>query len=482
MSLEAAYILPHPPLAIPEVGRGQERQIADTIRGYQQVAAMIAANSPDTIVIISPHTAYYSDWIYVAGGTGATGNMAQFGVPDVTLTVIYDAEFRTALERACRARDIPAGPIKDEAQPLDHGMMVPLYYLDQAYPASAYKVVSVGGSAVPRAQLEAFGRCITRTADAMGRRTVLLVSGDLSHKLKEDGPYGFHPSGPAFDAAFVDIVKSGDLSRFSDLESKMCSDAAECGLSGFIMMAAALDELRETQGSTVDSQLISYEGPFGVGYGVAAFQVEGGTENPANFANAPDSASMPEQTSAPASGAADEEGRYSQDALVDLAYRTVNQFVRSGQMPDADKVTLPPDVPQQAGCFVSIHMRGTDDLRGCIGTIQPTCPTLAEEVIQNAVSAATRDPRFPPISPDELPDLTINVDVLFPPEPANVADLDAKRFGVIVTMGGRRGLLLPDLEGVDTPEQQIAIACAKAGIPHFGPDVELERFEVVRHT
>lgn len=458
MSLIAAYIVPHPPLAVPAVGRGEERAIQATINGYQEVARRIAEQAPDTIVLISPHTAYFGDWIYIAGGSGAEGDLSQFRAPEVHLSVKYDTAFRDALVRAADSRGIPAGPIGDEVKRLDHGMMVPLYYLDQAYPSSCYQLVSVGGSALPPTCLEEFGRCITLAADALDRRCVLLISGDLSHKLKEEGPYGFHPAAPQFDQAFVDIVRSGDLAQFAVLDKRMCEDAAECGLSGFVMMEGALDELRDETGDEVTSELVSYEGPFGVGYGVAAFEA-----HPAESASAQ---AQPE--------------RYSEDVLVDLAYRTVNQYVSEGTVPAAPE--LPAGVPARAGCFVSIHMRDTDDLRGCIGTIQPTCATLAEEVIQNAISASTRDPRFQPIVPDELPNLSINVDVLFPPEPATVEGLDVKRYGVIVTQGGRRGLLLPDLEGVDTVEQQLAIACAKAGIPQFGPDVELERFEVVRHT
>lgn len=478
MSLIAAYIVPHPPLAVPEIGRGQEAGIQATLGGYEVVASHIAALEPDTIVIISPHTAYYADWIYMAGGNGASGDLGQFGAADVRITLAYDTEFRAALERAAAARDIPAGTIGNGSKSLDHGMMVPLYYLDQAYPTDRYQAVSVGGSALPREALMTFGRCIALTASALDRRCVLLVSGDLSHKLKADGPYGYDPAAPQFDDAFVRVVEEGDPNAFARLDPKMCEDAAECGLSGFIMMAGALDEERETSGCSFTSQLISHEGPFGVGYGVAAFEFtdacEGGSPEDVN------SACMSDETMDRSSL---DEGRhvgaYSEDAIVDLAYRTIDSYVRCGRtLAPSD---LGPEAPARAGCFVSIHMRDTDELRGCIGTIVPTCATLAEEIIQNAVSASTRDPRFPPITEAELPQLSISVDVLFPPEPAKVMDLDPRRYGVIVTQGFRRGLLLPDLEGVDTPEQQLSIACAKAGIPHFGPDVELERFEVVRH-
>ncbi len=467
MALTAAYIVPHPPLAVPEVGHGQERGIQSTLDGYEEVARRIAQQAPETIVIISPHTSYYADWIQFAGGAEASGDLGQFRAWDVKIHLTYDEQFRDALERAAAARDIPAGQTDRRAKSLDHGMMVPLYFLDQVYPSEEYEAVFLGGSALPRPVLMEFGRCIASVAEALDRRCVLLVSGDLAHKLKEDGPYGFDPAAPAFDERFCEIVRSGELNQFASLDQKLCEDAAECGLSGFVMMAGALAEVTEQTGQTFSSELISYEGPFGVGYGVAAFEAE------------PASAEEPEPSQDAASGQ-EPDVAYSRDPLVGLAFETIRLYVREGRTPSP--VPLGPDVPHAAGCFVSIHVRSTDELRGCIGTIQPTCPSLAEEVIQNAVSASTRDPRFPPITSDELDDLSINVDVLFPPEPATVADLDAKRYGVIVTKGMRRGLLLPDLDGVDTPEQQIAIACSKANISHFGPDVQLERFEVVRHT
>ena len=135
---------------------------------------------------------------------------------------------------------------------------------------------------------------------------------------------------------------------------------------------------------------------------------------------------------------------------------------------------------RQAGVFVSIHKDGK--LRGCIGTFLPTRDNIAQEIISNAVSAATRDPRFDPIRPEELKWLEINVDVLSAPEKiSGPEELDVKRYGVIVSSGSRRGLLLPDLDGVDTVEEQISIARRKGGI-HEGEKITLERFEVVRHV
>jgi AmmeMemoRadiSam system protein A len=167
--------------------------------------------------------------------------------------------------------------------------------------------------------------------------------------------------------------------------------------------------------------------------------------------------------------------------LVKLAKDTIENYVRQGTTIQPPK-ELPPEMEKRAGTFVSIHKRGM--LRGCIGTIEPTEVNVAQEVIQNAISAATHDPRFPPIRPEELADLEIKVDVLGQPELVDgLEELDPKRYGVIVKSAAdrRRGLLLPDLEGVDTAEYQVDIARRKAGIMPHEP-VELYRFEVVRYT
>jgi AmmeMemoRadiSam system protein A len=168
--------------------------------------------------------------------------------------------------------------------------------------------------------------------------------------------------------------------------------------------------------------------------------------------------------------------------LVQLARKTVELFVRQERtLAPPDELT--PEMQQRAGTFVSLHDR-FGELRGCIGTILPVQANVAEEIIQNAISAATRDPRFPPVRPEELDGLDVKVDVLTTPEPiSGPEELDPKRYGVIVqdARGWRRGLLLPDLEGVDTVEYQVDIARRKAGIGSNEP-VKLERFEVIRYT
>ena len=163
--------------------------------------------------------------------------------------------------------------------------------------------------------------------------------------------------------------------------------------------------------------------------------------------------------------------------LVRLAKDTIESYVRDRTMLRPKELT--PEMTERAGVFVSLKVGGM--LRGCIGTYDPAKANVAEEIVENAISSATRDPRFPPISADELVDLEYSVDVLTTPEPVEgEAELDAKRYGVIVECGGRKGLLLPDLEGVDTVARQIEICRSKAGILPHQP-VQLYRFEVKRY-
>ena len=227
-------------------------------------------------------------------------------------------------------------------------------------------------------------------------------------------------------------------------------------------MAGAFD------GLAVKAERLVHQDVTGVGYGICTFFPDG-PDDSRHFLKARLEDLEQEITDRHANS----------DEYVRLAYASVEAYVgerRTIPVPDGLPVEL---TERRAGAFVSIHEHGA--LRGCIGTIGPTRASLAEEIIANAVSACSRDPRFSPVRPDELPWLEISVDVLGEPEDIDSKDmLDVKRYGVIVTSGRKRGLLLPDLDGVDTVDQQIDIARQKAGIHRF-EKYSLQRFEVIRH-
>lgn len=456
-----ALLTPHPPILLPEVGQGRQQDIAATERAMTTAAQTVARWNPEVLIVASPHTILYGDYFHIAPGTGAAGSMAAFGAPQVRIEVRYDALLRAEILRRTEVAGLQAGTLGQRDPALDHGVLIPLYFLHKA--GVTCPIVRMGLSGFSALDHYRLGQCVAKAVEALGRRAVFVASGDLSHKLRPDGPYGFAPEGPAFDEAVTGPMASGDFLQFLTMDPTLCERAAECGLRAFQIMAGALD------GLAVQPQLLSHEGPFGVGYAVALFPVTGR-----------DAARCYADACAEAQRRRVAARRAGEDPWVRLARLSLETYLRTGKpLP-----TLPDDLPdemtrQAAGTFVSLHKNG--QLRGCIGTIAPTTEQVAQEIVQNAVSAGTRDPRFPPVRVQELDELEYSVDVLGQPEPVeSAAQLDPKRYGVIVSYGRRRGLLLPDLDGVDAVEQQLAIARQKGGIRAEDP-YTIQRFVVVRH-
>lgn len=468
MGIKAAYMVPHPPLIVPEVGKGEENKIRDTIHAYEEAAQEIGRQKPDTIVLISPHQVMYADYFHISPGKGAKGDLGNFRAGNVKFEVSYDMDFVEELCLLANRRGFPAGTLGEREKKLDHGTMVPLYFLEQFY--HDYKIVRIGLSGLPLVRHYELGECIKEAAARLNKKTVIIASGDLSHRLKEDGPYGFREEGPEYDRSIMKVMGTGDFSELFSFSEKFCDKAGECGHRSFTIMAGAFDQ------TEVKARQLSYEGPFGVGYGVCTFEAVG--ENSArNFRQ-----QFEEKERLRLAGLREKE-----DVYVRLARRTIEKYIISGRklqmqgdLPKELRKEMPEEMfERRAGAFVSIRKDG--QLRGCIGTIQAVQSCLGEEIIENAVSASVRDPRFSPIEPEELESLVISVDVLGETEKiSSPEELDTERYGVIVTKGRRRGLLLPNLEGIDTVEEQIAIAKQKAGIG-AREEVELERFEVVRH-
>lgn len=462
MSTLGAVIVPHPPLIIPTVGRGREQEVWATVDAYRAAAEQVAAWEPEVLIVASPHQIMYADYFHISPGRGATGGMSAFGASETKLVVEYDSPLRDEIIRCGEAAGLRVGTLGQRDPYLDHGTFVPLYFLREA--GVNCPILRIGLSGFSPLDHYRLGQCIAQAVENLGRRAVFVASGDLSHKLKDDGPYGFALEGPEFDHQITEAMAAGDFLRFLTIDPVLCERAAECGLRSFQIMAGALD------GLAVEAKLLSHEGVTGVGYGVATFTITGLDEN-RRFGKRCEELERTRLA----------EKKASEDPWVKLARLSLETFVKTGkrleQLPDG----LPTEMTRQAaGAFVSLHAHG--QLRGCIGTTGPTTESVAWEIVQNAASACSRDPRFSPVTVTELDSLEYSVDVLGQTEPiSSPAELDVKKYGVIVSCGGRRGLLLPDLEGVDTVEQQIDITRQKGGISSR-EKYTLERFEVVRHT
>ena len=451
MGIIGAFVVPHPPLIVPSVGRGEEHAVQKTIDAYWAVGREIVNLNPEVIVISSPHAPAFRDAFHVTTSNRLRGSMIQFGAPQESIDASCDVAYAKALIARMKERNIPSVNSTFYPTDMDHGSFVPLYFVKEAFveycDMAGLKehgdlpcpIVRIGLSGLGDELHNEVGECVAQVANECGKRVVYVASGDLSHKLKESGPYGFAKEGPIFDDKICEILTSGKLEEFFGIDPVFADKAAECGLRSFQIMKGALGD------GGWQSELLSHEGTFGVGYVVARI--------------------IPESI----------------DPYVALAREAVEAWVNGADLDEQVLATYRSELSDRAGAFVSLHKKGA--LRGCIGTIEATKPTVADEIVSNARAACSRDPRFNPVEPHELDYLEYSVDVLSQAEPIrSTDDLDVKRYGVIVRKGWQLGLLLPNLEGVDTIEEQVSIAKRKAGISPKDNDVQLERFEVIRHT
>jgi AmmeMemoRadiSam system protein A len=502
-SLVYVGVAPHPPIMVPEVGRGAAREVAGSIDAMRVLTERIVESGAETVVIVSPHAPLEARAFVAYRDAELRGDFASFRAPHAIVSAPLDAELLDAIERAAADDGFEIAPL--EGYGLDHGTAVPLYFLlRNGWRGS---LVALGYSFLPDDDHIRFGASLRRAVDGAGRPVAFVASGDLSHRLTRDAPAGYQPDAHLFDEQVVASLHAREPQRIAGIDQSLRRLAGECGYRSMLVAVGA------TKGLRADCEVLHYEAPFGVGYMVAQLARGGAAEdkslkrddtnsemnnrtdfnqktadqNPhARLAdgqnvldqNSVDGASDRTSADGSTAGVVEESGI----ELPALARRAVESYVRGERAPSADDTHNATLLDQPAACFVSIK---TDDgeLRGCIGTVEPMRASLAEELIANAVSAATRDPRFPPVSAEELPRLRYSVDVLSEPEPAQFEDLDPKHYGVIVEdeAGTRRGLLLPDIEGVETASQQVQIAARKAGISPR-ESVRLSRFRVRRFS
>ena len=461
MSVIAALAVPHPPLIFPEVGQGAEAYIQETINAYREAMAFAASLKPDTLVIASAHATAYGDYFHISPGLGAEGDFEKFDAPEVKVKVNYDLAFTGVLSDLCKENHIEAGTMAERDKALDHGTMIPLRFFKEAYKGS-FKVVRMGLSGLSPLTHYKLGQMVQQTAEKLNRRVVFIASGDLSHKMSPDSPYGFVPEGPAFDEVAVTALGELDFLPLLTLDDSLCTRAAECGRRAFLIMAGALDK------KAIEGGVLSYEGPFGVGDTVAAYQVTGEDAG----------RNLLEQYEALKEAEAAKQ-RETEDVYQQLARYALEGRIHGKEIPPLPEELASKIPGEPRACFVSIYEEG--HLRGCVGTTGALKESLAQEIMENAVAAGTCDPRFAPVSPLELPKLSYSVDVLSPLEAIpDKTGLDPKVYGVLVQAGDKEGLLLPDLEGVDTVSDQLRIAKKKAGIGDL-EQVSLFRFTVERH-
>lgn len=429
--------MPHPPLLVPEVGKRELVKVVKTSGAMRELGYRIANSGAELLIIITPHGPLFKDAIAVAGGDEMAGDFGQFGAGDVRVSFHNDTELRRYLEEGAQKAKIPLEVVPSE---LDHGAGVPLYYFEKQGVDLPGLIITYG--LLSYEKIYTFGKVIRKAVVRRGLKTAIIASGDLSHRLNRGAPAGYHPRGQEYDDLLVKLLAGNQVDEILNIDKSLVEAAGECALRSIIMFLGFLYGLK------VSPEILSYEGPFGVGYMVASFNPE-----------------------------SDPDGV--RKTITSLARRSIEEFLERGEMIAPDE-NLPPELTEfSGGVFVTLKRRG--QLRGCIGTIEPAYGSIAEETINNAVSAGFKDPRFPPLHPRELKEIDLSVDVLSVPEPvSDLSELDPRKYGVVVRSGPRSGLLLPDLEGVNTVQDQLNIALQKARIPPH-QSYEIFRFTVTRY-
>lgn len=259
--IQGMFIVPHPPIIISELGEGREKEAEKTLRGMEGITEKIKEINPDTLVVITPHGEVHHNNLTFLTGEKATGNLAEFGHPEIQLTKDLHTSAIQQLKEVFEKENLPGLFIEGS---LDHGALVPLYFIEKERSDAKLIHISIGMLELKR--LYDLGARIKDLLEEGDGTYAVVVSGDLSHRLKEDGPYGYDERGPDFDQRIVNAIKRCNVQDIINIPKEIYEPAGECGLRPMVLGFGMLGDGKMT------SQVLSYEGPFGVGYMTAWVQ------------------------------------------------------------------------------------------------------------------------------------------------------------------------------------------------------------------
>lgn len=263
-----AYILPHPPIIVPGIGLGREKKAAKTIEAMKKAAHEIGKDKPSTIILSTPHAPSFRDYVYISDTEDLTGNFSAFGRADIELKFKNNMTLFSLITKQAKLAGIDAGGLSVQQKTrfnisgqLDHGALVPLYFI--ANELDEFNLVCISTPFLPLRELYLLGKCIQQAVEESGEEVVYIASGDLSHRLTPDAPIGFNPKGREYDEFIVQKVKKGDVEGLLEIVESDLEEAGECGTRSIVMMFGAMNNKK------FNTEVYSYEGPFGVGYMIA---------------------------------------------------------------------------------------------------------------------------------------------------------------------------------------------------------------------
>ena len=265
MAIVFGCIVPHPPIIVPDIGKGGEREISATTRAMETLTEKLAHHHPETALIISPHGKHQPDAMGILTAPSSSGDLSTWGSREPHQTYQNDLDMAKLIEQESKKAHVPTTPIGRGGYDLDWGVTVPLYFLKHALKGAS--LLPLTFSWLPLEKHLAFGKAIRKAAEASQKRVAIIASGDLSHRLIPNAPAGYDPMGKVFDEKLVKAVSCGDVTTLLKFDTELIERAGECGLRSIIILLGALDGLK------VQPEVLSYEGPFGVGYMVASLEV-----------------------------------------------------------------------------------------------------------------------------------------------------------------------------------------------------------------
>ncbi|HTU60417.1 MAG TPA: AmmeMemoRadiSam system protein A, partial [Polyangiales bacterium] len=411
MAISCAVLMCHAPIVVPAVAGERAIQCSGTTQAMSEAAARVRAHAPDVLVVVSPHGRRDSRRWRVCTADAVSGSFARFGAAQARVSLPGAPAAAALLTQHARERSVELAQLDAAQLDHDHGALVPLYFTHQAGYRGPTLIITP-----PARHCEShehLGRAIARAASAAGQRWVVLASGDMSHRLIPGAPAGYDPRAAQFDNSFRACIDRGALREACATDAVLRELAAEDVVDSVAVAAAAVNY------RSAGHRTLHYEGPFGVGYLEAVLFDADAADNAPPW---------------------------------DLLLRVARAAITNAA-PPAD-IALPEPWLDARGVFVTLTRRD-GSLRGCVGHTTPSRRTLVDEVAACAIAAAQRDTRFRPVSAQELPSLRIELSLLTPPEPVHeLSQLDPQRYGVVVSYGTARGVLLPNIAGVSTYEEQ----------------------------
>lgn len=449
MSVIKNYILPHPPMMIPQIGKGEEVKLESTIRAISNVMDEIAQIKPETVVIISDKAPYYSDYIHMFSKGKKSGDLSEFGAKEIDFTAEYDIKLQKNIDKIAKNFAFPGGLDKADYAKIDYATIIMLYFLAQKY--VEFNIVNIGLSNLSLNDHYTMGKIIKRAADELDRKVVCIAACDTGRDAD-------------FTKEFIDILENNPNDIFKEelQDTFLQFDIAKA----LAMLNGTFGDLNGEKNNTLKTDVINFENPFEVGYLVASIQ-----------ANQDGSSDI----------IVKDESKYEkEDECIKLARNAVETFLQTKDIVLAEELINGESelYKEKAAVFVSIY--NNDNIRGCIGSFTPIQKDIANEVVANAINAATRDVRFMPVTAKEIKNLSFVIDVIKKEKSVDfLEELDVKKYGVIITSKeGKKGIILPNQIQIDSVDIQLSILKKQVGLPEdaaFKVDFELTKFEIERH-